>query len=95
MRHAEPNHIAISIERDRDLERGRDEIRLSVADDGRGMRDRDKMGYGLIGISERVGAVGGRLSFSNKSDEGFAVITVMPYPQASDPLSSSVQSAEP
>ena len=31
----------------------------------------------------------------HKSDEGFAVITVMPYPQASDPLSSSVQSAEP
>src|SRR5205085_2163833 len=33
VRHAEPNHIAISIERDRDLERGRDEIRLSVVEE--------------------------------------------------------------
>ena len=59
------------------------------------MRDPDKLGYGLIGISERVSAVGGRLSISNKSDEGFAVVAVLPDLQASDPLSSSVQSAEP
>ena len=89
LRHAEPKRIAISIERDRD------EIRLSVADDGRGMRDPDKLGYGLIGISERVGAVGGRLSISNKSDEGFAVVAVLPYPQPLDPVSSSVEAAEP
>jgi two-component system sensor histidine kinase UhpB len=89
LRHAEPNRVAISIER------GRDEIRLTVANDGRGMRDPDKLGYGLIGISERVSAVGGRLSISNKSDEGFAVVAVLPHLQASDPVSSSVESAEP
>lgn len=89
LRHAEPKRVVISIES------GRDEIRLSVADDGRGMCDSDKLGYGLIGISERVSAVGGRLSISNVSEEGFAVVAVLPYPQASDPLSSSVQSAEP
>jgi two-component system, NarL family, sensor histidine kinase UhpB len=95
LRHAEPKHVAISIERDRDLERGRDEIRLSVVDDGQGMRDPDKLGYGLIGISERVSAVGGRFSFTNKSEEGFAVIAVLPYPQASVSVSSSAQSADP
>jgi len=89
LRHAEPKRVAISIERDRH------EIRLSVADDGPGMRDPDKLGYGLIGISERVSAVGGHLSFSSKPAEGFEVIAVLPYPQASDPVSSSVQSAEP
>ena len=52
LRHAKPKRVAISIERDHDLERGRDEIRLSVVDDGQGMRDPDKLGYGLIGISE-------------------------------------------
>ena len=88
MRHAEPTRVAIS------LERGRGEIRLSVADDGRGMRDPDKLGYGLVGISERVSAVGGRLSFSNKSDEGFAVVAVLPYPQTSGLVSSSLQPAE-
>jgi two-component system sensor histidine kinase UhpB len=85
LRHAEPNRVAISIER------GRDEIKLSVADDGQGMRDPDKLGYGLIGISERVSAVGGRLSFSSKSEGGFAVVAALPYPQASDPEFSSVQ----
>jgi two-component system, NarL family, sensor histidine kinase UhpB len=95
LRHAEPKCVVVSIKRDRDLERERDEIRLSVVDDGQGMRDPDKLGYGLIGISERVSAVGGRLSFSTESEEGFAVVAVMPYPQASDPVSSPVQSAEP
>jgi two-component system sensor histidine kinase UhpB len=95
LRHAEPKRVVVSIKRDRDLEQGRDEIRLSVVDDGQGMRDPDKLGYGLIGISERVGALGGRLSFSTKSEEGFAVVAVLPYPQASDSVSSSLQSAEP
>jgi len=89
VRHAEPKRVAIS------LERGRGEIRLSVADDGQGMRDPDKLGYGLVGISERVSAVGGQLSLSSKSEEGFAVVAVLPYPQAPEPVSSSVQSVEP
>ena len=95
VRHAEPNRIAISIERNNDLEWERDEIRLSVTDDGRGMRAPDKLGYGLVGMSERVSAVGGRLSFSNTSEEGFVVIAVLPNPQESGPVSSSVQAAEP
>ena len=95
LRHAEPKRVAISIDRDRDLERGRDEIMLSVMDDGQGMRDPENWGYGLIGISERVSAVGGRLSFSSKSARGFAVIAMLPYPQAPDRVFSSVQSAEP
>jgi two-component system sensor histidine kinase UhpB len=94
VRHAEPKLVTISIERDRDIERGRDEIRLSVADDGLGMRDPDKLGYGLIGISERVRAMGGRLSFSNRSGEGFAMIAALPYSPAPDPVSSTVQTAE-
>jgi signal transduction histidine kinase len=59
------------------------------------MRDPDKLGYGLIGISERVSAVGGRLSFSSKSDEGFSVVAVLPYPQASGSVSFPVEPAEP
>ena len=95
VRHAEPNRVAVSIERDHDLDGERDEIRVSVTDDGHGMREPDKFGYGLVGISERVSAVGGRLSFSNTSEEGFAVSAVLPYPQAPGPVSSSVQAVEP
>jgi two-component system sensor histidine kinase UhpB len=95
VRHAEPNRIAISIERNNDLEWERDEIRLSITDDGRGMRAPDKLGYGLVGMSERVSAVGGRLTFSNTSEEGFVVIAVVPNPEGSGPVSASVQAAEP
>jgi two-component system sensor histidine kinase UhpB len=94
VRHAEPKRVAVSIARYRVLERGCDEIRLSIADDGRGMRDPGKLGYGLIGMSERVSAVGGRLTFSNKSEEGFAVVAVLPYPQASSPACSSVEAVQ-
>src|ERR1700719_1512413 len=94
VRHAEPKLVTISIERDRDIARGRDEIRLSVADYGLRRRDPDKMGYGLIGISERVRAMGGRLSFSNRSGEGFAMIAALPYSPAPDAVSSTVQTAE-
>jgi two-component system sensor histidine kinase UhpB len=95
LRHAEPKRVAISIERHRDLERECDEVRLTVADDGRGMREPDRLGYGLVGIGERVSAIGGRLSFSNRSGEGFAMIAVLPHPRVSDPVSSAVQTAEP
>ncbi|MGC2203195.1 MAG: histidine kinase [Stellaceae bacterium] len=95
VRHAEPELVTISIERSRDSEKGRDEVRLIVEDNGRGMRQPERLGYGLIGITERVGTLGGRLSFSNKSDEGFAVIAALPYPQSCALVSSSMQAAEP
>jgi len=94
LRHAEPKLVTISIERDRDLERGRDEVRLAVADDGRGMREPDRLGYGLIGIGERVRAVGGRVSFSNRSGEGFAMVAALPYPPPPESVSSAVQTTE-
>jgi len=95
VRHAEPELVTISIERDRDVENGRDEVRLTVADNGRGMREPERLGYGLVGITERVSALGGGLSFSSQSEEGFAVIAALPYPQASAPVSSSMQAAGP
>jgi len=94
VRHAEPKLVTISIERYRDPERGCDEVRLAVTDDGRGMREPDRLGYGLVGISERVRAMGGRLSFSSRS-EGFAMVATLPYPPVPDPVSSAVQVAEP
>jgi two-component system, NarL family, sensor histidine kinase UhpB len=77
VRHAEPNIVRISIER-RKFGQAGDEVRLVVEDDGSGLREADKLGYGLVGMSERVLAIGGRLSFSNRSGEGFAVIAVLP-----------------
>jgi two-component system sensor histidine kinase UhpB len=95
VRHAEPKAVTISIEHDRDPVQGRDEVRLAIADDGRGMRETNSLGYGLVGISERVRAVGGRLSLSNRSGEGFAVMATLPCPSAPEPAFPTVGVAGP
>ena len=72
VRHAEPALITVSIDRDGE------EVRVEVADDGCGMQKPVKPGYGLVGIGERVRAMGGRLAFSNQPGAGFAVAAVFP-----------------
>jgi two-component system, NarL family, sensor histidine kinase UhpB len=72
VRHAEPKMIAVSIDRVEET------IRVEVADDGRGMAAAARPGYGLVGISERVKAMGGRLDLANRRGEGFAVNAVLP-----------------
>jgi two-component system sensor histidine kinase UhpB len=72
VRHAGPSRVAILIEHDRD------EIRVAITDDGPGMQEHSKLSYGLVGIKERVSAIGGRLTISNKLGEGFAVIAALP-----------------
>jgi signal transduction histidine kinase len=66
--------IAISI--DRDPESGG--VIVAVADDGSGLRAEPEMGYGLIGMEERVRVLGGRLTFSNRPEGGFAVTAALP-----------------
>jgi len=82
VRHAAPSLIKIGVERDRE------DVRVVVTDDGRGMRESSRLGYGLVGISERVGAIGGSLSFSNKCGEGLTVMAVLPRRQADDVVST-------
>jgi two-component system sensor histidine kinase UhpB len=84
VRHAEPRLVTISVERDHD------EVMVIVADDGRGMRESSRLGYGLVGIRERISAVGGRFSFSNMPGEGLAVTAVLPCPASAETVSSSV-----
>jgi two-component system, NarL family, sensor histidine kinase UhpB len=84
VRHAGPDLVAISIER------LRDEVKVAITDDGPGMREPSRLGYGLVGIDERVSAIGGRLTFSNKSGEGFTVMAVLPFP-----IAAPLQTAEP
>jgi signal transduction histidine kinase len=83
VRHAEPTLITVSIDRDRE------ELRVEVADDGCGMQEPVKPGYGLVGIGERVRAMGGRLAFSNQPGAGFAVAAVLPSSSGQDAVSVS------
>ena len=95
VRHAEPTTVTISVDRRHDLLEDRDEIRVVVADDGRGMSEPNRLGYGLVGVRERVSAVGGRLTFSSRSDKGFAVTAILPGVPVSNPLSSPLAVTEP
>jgi two-component system sensor histidine kinase UhpB len=85
VRHAEPATIAVSVARGCNGQLGRDQISVEVADDGCGMPEPNRIGYGLLGVRERVKAVGGELTFTNRPAEGFAVTAVLPC--AREPVS--------
>jgi len=87
VRHAGPMLITVSVDRDHD-----GKVRVAVVDDGSGMREPNRLGYGLLGISERVKTVGGRLTLSKTPGEGFAVKAV--FPCSAGAVSTTAQAAE-
>jgi two-component system, NarL family, sensor histidine kinase UhpB len=80
VRHAEARTILVSIRRDGG------EIWLEVADDGRGMPESGRAGYGLVGIAERVRAMGGRVVLANRAGRGFVVTAAIPVTAGQDIL---------
>jgi two-component system sensor histidine kinase UhpB len=82
VRHGKPRLITISVKRDAPG----DYIIVDVADDGAGLHDEPALGYGILGMEERVRVMGGRLSFGNQPNGGFAVSAMLPCLQ---PLSLS------
>jgi two-component system, NarL family, sensor histidine kinase UhpB len=72
VRHAGPKLISVSVDRDRA------DTRVVVADDGSGVSEPTRVGYGLLGIKERVNALGGDLVLSEPPGAGFAVRAVLP-----------------
>ena len=72
VRHADASLITVSIDR-----RG-EGVNVDITDDGRGIGEASRPGYGLVGIGERVRATGGRLTVSSKPGGGCAVAAVLP-----------------
>nr|WP_246006899.1 histidine kinase [Actinomadura pelletieri] len=55
------------------------EVQVSVRDDGRGRGRRlPSGGFGLTGLSERIGALGGRLRAGPRPEGGWEVVAVLP-----------------
>jgi two-component system, NarL family, sensor histidine kinase UhpB len=92
VRHAEAQLVSVTVEPCRDPEDGSEAIKAVIADDGRGMAGESRMGHGLTGLSERIAALRGRSSFSNRPDAGFAVIATLPLRQQSAACSLSRES---
>lgn len=57
---------------------GPDSLTVRVEDDGAGSRQPPVPGYGLVGMRERVTALGGRLSAAPGANRGFAVLAELP-----------------
>jgi PAS domain S-box-containing protein len=70
-RHAEAEHVAVSIRREDGV------LRCEVADDGRGGAD-EASGTGIIGLRDRAGAAGGTLSVISPPGGGTVVTATLP-----------------
>jgi two-component system sensor histidine kinase UhpB len=57
-------------------------IFISVEDDGIGLPDDFKFGFGFLGMSERVRKLGGHLNVTNGQDAGTLIEAVIPVASA-------------
>jgi signal transduction histidine kinase len=83
-RHAAARHVRVAIRRD-----GAD-LRLTIADDGRGFdlaEARSRSGLGLISLDERARLVGGRLAIDTDHQRGTELSIVVPLTEAWDAAS--------
>jgi signal transduction histidine kinase len=70
-------------------------VQIHVHDDGHGFDDNDGHdGFGLIGMRERVGLLGGRLEISSDDKTGTRIHALLPARRADDaPTPRQVSSA--
>jgi hypothetical protein len=80
VRHAQASHADVTVSRERVGETG-DAVVVSVDDNGRGLaqrQDSDASRFGLMGMRERVQALGGSLEISGEPGNGVRVRAVIP-----------------
>jgi two-component system sensor histidine kinase UhpB len=73
LRHSRPSAISIAVTIE-----DHDALVVTVADDGQGMSAEPGIGYGLLGMSERVKALGGSLAVSSRVGAGLVVTASLP-----------------
>ena len=90
-RHAQATHVSVSITAP---EEGADTVIVRISDNGRGLDPDQHSGFGLIGMRERVWALGGALTIKSDS-AGVTIEAVIPVAeQAAERLSSFVSSTD-
>ena len=81
-RHAEAQRIEVSLRR-RIVDTGTDELEMVVDDNGRGVDPAiPRTGLGLIGLRERVEALGGRFEITGAPGSGTRVLAAIPLAAA-------------
>ncbi|WP_261402062.1 ATP-binding protein [Chenggangzhangella methanolivorans] len=81
IRHAACARVAVTIEQGKDFT-GADVVLVRVVDDGGGVTEPAPAGFGLIGLGERLRALGGSFHLHNVS-EGAALDVVVPLTHSS------------
>ena len=76
VQHANARNVTITVTQEPDR------LLLSIQDDGRGFNPQQERGMGLIGMEERVSALGGRLIVESASGEGMLLRAALPLSQA-------------
>ncbi len=72
VRHAEASHVKVEVRRDSET------VKVTVTDDGKGLDANLVRGFGLIGMRERVSALGGRIAFDTEEGRGLQVRILIP-----------------
>ena len=72
VRHANASHVKVEVKRDVQ------NLKVSVTDDGKGLSEKVVNGFGLIGMRERVSALGGRIAFDTEEGRGLQVRVLIP-----------------
>lgn len=71
-RHSGAAHATICIKHEDEV------IHMVIEDNGCGMREKTPSGFGLVGMTERVNALGGTLAAYNLADKGMRVDVILP-----------------
>jgi len=82
LRHAEATHAQIEVQRDEAL------LRVTVSDNGKGLSQRGESGserFGLMGMRERVQALGGEFALQSQPGTGLTVVATIPVRQMAEP----------
>jgi two-component system, NarL family, sensor histidine kinase UhpB len=74
-RHGAATAVQVTVE---EAPRDPHAIRLTVADNGSGLREGPRAGFGLAGMSERVRALGGSVNIAQTGASGVSVSVILP-----------------
>jgi two-component system sensor histidine kinase UhpB len=72
VRHAHASHVKVEARRESES------VKVTVTDDGVGFQGDLVRGFGLIGMRERVSALGGRIAFDTAEGRGLQVRVLIP-----------------
>lgn len=76
LRHAGARTIAVSVA----FDAGTNAVRVEIADDGQGLGENSGPGFGLLGMRERIRAMGGALALTAPPEGGLRIAATLPRP---------------